>query len=139
MQIRKILGIALAAALVGSTAIVSMVPASAAEFEPAGHTFGVIGGFNEWGGDVAMTDEDGDGVYEAEVDVVGTYEFKIRADGAWEYSWGVYEADYDRTQNSQTNCSATASTSESPAYGIVPTEQKDLAPTPHDSLPYKPI
>ena len=72
--------------------------------------FGVIGGFNNWASDIAeMTDEDGDGVYEAVVEGVdaGTYEFKVRADGAWDYSWGVYEAEYDRTQNSQTNCNVT--------------------------------
>ena len=73
-------------------------------------TLGVIGGFNSWASDIAeMTDEDGDGVYEAVVEGVdaGTYDFKVRADGAWDYSWGVYEAEYDRTQNSQTNCNVT--------------------------------
>ena len=63
-------------------------------------TLGVIGGFNSWASDIAeMTDEDGDGVYEAVVEGVdaGTYDFKVRADGAWDYSWGVYEAEYDRT------------------------------------------
>ena len=107
MQVKKILGIALAAALVGSIAVVAMPTAYAAEFEPSGHTFGVIGGFNSWGGDVAMTDDDGDGVYTGVVTTTGTYEFKVRADGAWDYSWGDYEAEYDRTQNSQTNFNVT--------------------------------
>ena len=111
---RKILSVALCTSLMAGTGAIApaILPGGsmnvrAAEFEPMYHTFGVIGGFNNWSGDVAMTDDDGDGVYEAVIDVVGTYEFKVRADGAWEYSWGEYEYDYDRTQNSQTNCSAT--------------------------------
>lgn len=77
-------------------------------------TLGVIGAFNGWSADEAMTDEDGDGVYEATITITGesesadhpgTTEFKIRADGAWDFSWGEYEVDNDRTQNSQTNCS----------------------------------
>ncbi len=68
MQTKKILGIALCAAMVGSIVTVAATSASAAPaFVPAEHTFGVIGGFNDWGGDVAMTDDDGDGIYEATV------------------------------------------------------------------------
>ena len=91
-----------------SMAVVPSVSVSAARnFVASEHTFGVIGGFNSWSGDVFMTDADGDGIYEAEIDVAGSYEFKVRADGAWDYSWGMYEEVYDRTQNSQTNCKAT--------------------------------
>lgn len=67
------------------------------------HIFGVIGGFNEWSGDVVMT-EVADGIYAANIgDLERGTEFKVRTDGQWNYSWAVYEADYDRTQNSQTN------------------------------------
>ena len=64
---------------------------------------GVIGGFNDWESDIAeMTDDDGDGIYVGVIKDVpaGEYDFKVRADGAWDISWGVYEPDYDRTQNS---------------------------------------
>ena len=112
MQTKKIIGIALAAALVGSMAAVAATSVSAvdsveADFSLEGHSVGIIGGFNSWGSDIAeMTDADGDGVYVGVVNNVaaGDTEFKIRLDGAWDYSWGEYEADYDRTFNSQTNC-----------------------------------
>lgn len=113
MQTKKIIGIALAAALVGSMAAVAATSVSAvdsvdADFSLEGHSVGIIGGFNSWGSDIAeMTDADGDGVYVGVVNNVaaGDTEFKIRLDGAWDYSWGVYEPDYERTFNSQTNCS----------------------------------
>ena len=68
-----------------------------------------------WGkvDDVAMTDADQDGVFEGAFKVKvtanmltenGDIEFKVRADSKWDDSWGEYEADYDRTFNSQTNC-----------------------------------
>ena len=115
MYKKKIIGIALIAAMVSSMAATSV---SARDFIPddevadyfSNHTIGVIGGFNGWASDVAkLTDEDGDGIYTAVVENVepGTYEFKVRADEAWDDSWGEYEADYDRTFNSQTNCSIT--------------------------------
>ena len=112
MQTKKIIGIALAAALVGSMAAVAAASVSAAGvvepgFSLEGHSVGIIGGFNGWSSDIAeMTDDDGDGVYVGVVNNVaaGDTEFKIRLDGAWDYSWGEYEADYDRTFNSQTNC-----------------------------------
>lgn len=34
----------------------------------------------------------------------GEQQFKVRADNDWTESYGVYEKDYDRTNNSQTNC-----------------------------------
>jgi len=114
MQTKKIIGIALAAALVGSMAAVAAASVSAAGvvepgFSLEGHSVGIIGGFNGWSSDIAeMTDDDGDGVYVGVVNNVaaGDTEFKIRLDGddAWTYSWGEYEADYDRTFDSQTNC-----------------------------------
>lgn len=37
----------------------------------------------------------------------GEQQFKVRANSSWDESYGVYEPDYDRTNNSQTNCSTT--------------------------------
>ncbi len=74
------------------------------------HTLGIIGGFNGWTSDIApMTNPDGDGIYVGVVKDVpkGDYEFKVRADEAWEDSWGEYEEEWDRTMNSWTNCSVT--------------------------------
>ena len=134
MQTKKILGIALCAAMVGSIVTVAATSASAAPaFVPAEHTFGVIGGFNDWGGDVAMTDDDGDGIYEATVDAAGSYEFKVRADGAWDYSWGAYEEEYDRTQNSQKNCSVTVEEGQKLVVKLDTTKVDDAAKANADS------
>ena len=54
---------------------------------PGDHTYGVIGSFNEWGADVAM-EEAGDNKWTAEVELTEGAEFKVRADGAWDFSWG---------------------------------------------------
>ena len=60
-------------------------------FVPADHTFGVVGSFEAsgWadGKDVAMT-ADGDNKWTAEVTLVKDNEFKVRADGKWDDSWG---------------------------------------------------
>ncbi|MGN1457514.1 MAG: hypothetical protein ACI4XP_06125, partial [Acutalibacteraceae bacterium] len=114
---RKIFAVALSAALVGSMATVAAVSVSAAgpissEQVKNEHTVGITGGFAQceyWTKDIAMTDPDGDGVYTAVIsgEDVGSYDFKVRLDGGWDYNWGDYEwLDYeiDRTQNSQTNC-----------------------------------
>ncbi len=132
-QAKKMIGIALAAALVGSMAAVAATSSASAKTVSDFGSFGVIGGFNNWAADVAMTDEDGDGVYEAEVTETGTYEFKVRADGAWDYSWGVYEEEYDRTQNSQTNCSATVGDGQKLVVKLDTTKVDDAATANADS------
>ena len=132
----KLLSVVLSTAIIGGMgALVPLggITASAAEFSPPGHSFGVIGGFNEWAGDMPMTDPDGDGVYEATVDVVGTYEFRVRADNSWDYSWGVYEPDYDRTQNSQTNFSATVKEDQKLIVRLDTTKVDDAAKANPDS------
>ena len=116
MQTKKILAIALAAAMVGSIATVTSMTAFAGreELDSAeelatyfeDHTVGVVGSITGWGAidDIAMTDEDGDGVYTAEFRAnitddmladkeAGTIQFKVRADGAWDDSWGDYDED----------------------------------------------
>ena len=72
----------------------------------SGRTYGVVGSFNNWSNDVPLEDKYGIGIYYGTVKDLpaGEYEYKVRADGAWAMSWGAYEAEYDRTQNSQINC-----------------------------------
>ena len=124
MQTKKIIGVALVAGLVSTMAAVSVaardeIPADEVATYFNNHKIGIVGGFTNWGNpdettgavipDVQMTDADGDGIFVGVVRNVtaGDYEFKVRADSAWDDSWGEYEADYDRTMNSQTNCKVT--------------------------------
>ena len=116
MQTKKILGIALAAALVGSMATVAV---SARDAMDAGeeatyfdsHTIGIVGSMTSWGEqpDIAMKDVNGNGTYIGVVRnlAAGDYDFKVRANSSWDDSWGEYEPDYERTFNSQTNCHVT--------------------------------
>ena len=133
MNKSRILSVALTAAMVASVAAVSTIGASAATLTTADqindgtHTVGIVGGFNGWAadGEVAMTDDDGDGVYEGTISVPevkadmltdGKVEFKVRLDASWDNSWGDYDTkhtddtsdDDDRTENSQTNCAVAA-------------------------------
>lgn len=110
---KKALSILLAGATVASVVVASTASASAVyeDFETEGATYGVIGDFNTWEGDVALTDEDGDGLYTATVSVPVPEEgasstYKVRANGGWDYSWGAANAD-GVTANSQDNCSFT--------------------------------
>ncbi len=57
------------------------------QYVPAEHTYGIIGGFNDWGGDVAM-EAAGDNAWAGEVELTAGTEFKVRADADWTYSWG---------------------------------------------------
>ena len=118
MNKSKILSVALTAAVVASVAAVSTSASALTSAEVKDHSVGITGAFpacEEWTKDIAMTDDNNDGIYEAEIKDVpaGDYEFKVRLDGAWDASWGEYEwkdasgADADRTQNSQTNCKVT--------------------------------
>lgn len=138
MKSSKTLGIILTSALVASVAATAAVSVSAGGItnisQIKDHQVGIVGSFNGWKDDVAMTDSDGDGIYEAVLDVVakdgeggnmvdaqadtgdGTGKkesrgfkaitFKVRLDGSWDDSWGDYEASYVRTYNSQTDCAA---------------------------------
>lgn len=56
---------------------------------PGDHTYGVIGSFegSGWATDAAMT-ASGDKTWTAEVTLAAGNEFKVRADGAWDNSWG---------------------------------------------------
>ena len=132
MKKSKILGIALAAAMITSAASMTAFAKMAESADIASCTVGISGSFCGWGqkgeADTPMTDEDGDGVYEGTIvidsvtaDMIteamtddGTstavsrgfsgVQFKVRTNGNWDDSWGEFEAAYNRTYNSQTNC-----------------------------------
>ena len=59
------------------------------EWVAGDHSYGVIGSFagSEWNTDVPM-EANGENSWTAEVELKAGDEFKVRADGAWDYSWG---------------------------------------------------
>ena len=76
MQTKKLIGISLAAALVASTAAISVNAIVDDVSKIKDHSVGIVGSFNQWGGtdeapipDVPMTDDDGDGIYEGTVTI----------------------------------------------------------------------
>lgn len=153
MRKSKILGIALAAAMVSSIAVTAAFSASATVTTDGGivdETVGITGSFAKWGNpdketgevikDIEMTNNNGvwegmieidsvteDMLGEATTDAgpaTGTIprpgfegkkcvQFKVRTNNAWDNSWGDYEAAYDRTNNSQTNCAVPAEVGQS--------------------------
>ena len=134
MKKSKILGIALAAALITSAASMTAFAKMTESSEISGLSLGITGSFCNWGNsgetDVPMTDADGDGVYEGTFEVGVTEDmiqeattddgtnivsrgfsgvkFKVRTNGSWGDSWGEFEEAYNRTYNSQTDCCAEA-------------------------------
>ena len=115
MQTRKLISIALVAALVSTVTAVSVaaretIPTEEWDGYASKHTFSVIGTLNgTWDTDTELTDEDGDGIYEAVIEDVapGTYEFKVRADKDWADSWAAYDEDAEAAYNNQVNNSIT--------------------------------
>ena len=104
---KKLLAVLLTSAMVGSVAMTAVTSAAAYDNDfgrPSDHTFGVIGGFTFWNEDIDMTDDDGDGIYQATVTSFeeGYGEFKVRADHDWAYNWGDYDPDYDTTMGTRT-------------------------------------
>ncbi|MCR5664013.1 MAG: glycogen-binding domain-containing protein [Oscillospiraceae bacterium] len=57
------------------------------EWIPGDHTYGIIGGFNGWAEDVAMEAGEND-TWTGEVELTAGEQFKVRADGVWDNSWG---------------------------------------------------
>ena len=131
MKKSKILGIALAAAMITSAASMTAFAKMAESADIKSCTVGITGSFCGWGdngeADTPMTDDDGDGVYEGTIVIDSVAEnmiseamtdngsesvsrgfsgvqFKIRTNGNWDDSWGDFEEAYNRTYNSQTNC-----------------------------------
>lgn len=106
--LRKLLALTLSSALALSAFSAAATTVFAAEsygedgsggIAAAEHTFSVIGQFNNWNGDVTMTDDDGDGVYEAVLEDIskGNTELKVRMDYDWETSWGYTDEDGNST------------------------------------------
>ncbi len=129
MRKSKILATVVSSALVASVAATAAISVSAIKAEDmSSHKVGIVGSFNDWSkdGEVWMTENNG--VWEGTVDIpevtdtmvvdattddgsggqiprgIKGITFKVRLDGDWGDSWGDYEAAYDRTLNSQTNC-----------------------------------
>ena len=111
MYKKKIIGIALIAAMVGSMAAVSVSAREAFDGDDTidnyfeNHTVGIVGSMTGWGSsaDTPMTDADGDGIYVGVYKDLpaGDHEFKVRADndGSWTDAWGMYDEEHDRTKN----------------------------------------
>jgi len=62
--------------------------------EPAATTYSIIGDFNEWNGDVDMTEESGVWTGYLNVTAEGGTTFKIRKDYDWAVSYGATEKNY---------------------------------------------
>lgn len=109
----KVLSVVLAGALVASMGAI----AASATVDLSSDSIGIAGAYNNWGNadeagnvqkDNVMTDDDGDGIFEGEfvvVDAETGLEFKVRANNAWDDSWGVADED-GLTWNSQVNLKA---------------------------------
>lgn len=155
MKKSKILGIALAAAMITSISAISVSAIESAEVKD--HFVGLTGSFNGWGNDdVEMTDADGDGIYEGTISIPSVSEdmileattdpgdgnpvsrgfsgvqFKVRLDHAWDLSWGDFEEAYVRTENSQTNCCVKAQAGQSLTIKVKFDTTKSCAP---DDIP----
>ena len=91
----------------GETLKIVQDPSAPEEPEKEASPYSIIGSMTDWKSDIPMYDQ-GEGKFAGSFTVdAGTYEFKVRKDADWLLSWGVYEPDYDRTQNSQTNVKVT--------------------------------
>lgn len=78
---------------VATVAMVMMMCTSVFAFD----TYEVMGGFNGWGEPgIAMSDADGDGIWEAVIDIAEAtdkLEVKVRADSDWNSAWGAAKDD----------------------------------------------
>jgi hypothetical protein len=63
------------------------------EWSTLATTWGVIGGFNNWGGDQAMTYDAVNGVFTTTFDITAATEFKFRANAGWSLNYGDTGAD----------------------------------------------
>ncbi len=128
MRNSKILKVAICSALVASLTAVTAISVSASDasdkITSEGHTVGVSGTFTNWeaGKDIPMNDDDGDGVWEAMVDIPSVeadwitdwnkddkptgeqhFQFKVRLDNSWDVNWATYEPEHVRVLDSQCN------------------------------------
>ncbi len=68
-------------------------------------TWSIIGGFNDWGGDVVMTYDEGNHCLTADVDFATDTEFKFRRDADWGVNFG---GSFDALEQDGPNLNATA-------------------------------
>ena len=62
------------------------------------HTYGLIGTFNSWGGDVAMSQVGEQLVWKKTgLELAANAELKVRADGEWDNSWGFAQLDAEHS------------------------------------------
>ena len=107
---RKVLAVTLSAVTLlgtGFTTAGGFVGTNAAVSAANASKYGIVGNMTAWGAsnDFPMYETE-PGIYVGKTDVLSAgeyYEFKVRADEVWLDCWGVYEEDYNRTYNSQTN------------------------------------
>ena len=101
---RKLSAIGLAAAVAGTMAAAAAAPVSAADYfgDARDHTYSIIGCFNHWQNGISL-DSYCYGKFNTFLTFApGTYSFKIQADDAPDYTWGMYEPDNDGTLGSST-------------------------------------
>jgi len=92
--------------------------------------YSIIGSMSDWTGDIPMYIYTDPAMIMGHFTVEpGTYEFKVRKNASWDDSWGVYEPDYDRTYNSQTNCSVKV-TATTTVYVLLDTSGEDMETWP---------
>lgn len=129
MRNSKVLKVAVCSALAASLVATAALSVSASEatdkIKNEGHTVGVSGCFTNWeaGKDIPMNDDDGDGIWEAMIDLPSVDEswimdwnkddkptgekhvqFKVRLDGTtWDNNWATYEPKNCRVFDSQCN------------------------------------
>lgn len=131
MRKSRILKVAICSALVASLAATTAITAFAADevnniADIKGHKVGVCGVFTGWGNtgieDIPMNDDDGDGIWTADVDLESVdaewitewmkddkptgeqhIQFKVRLDDEWKVNWATYEPDHSRVFDSQCN------------------------------------
>lgn len=91
------------------------------EFVPSEHTYGVIGSFegSGWGTDVAMEKQAEADVWAATVTLAEGDEFKIRADGAWDISWGFAALDAEDSEDCFTDNGGNIKTSRAGTFGVL--------------------
>jgi hypothetical protein len=66
---------------------------TAMEWSTLATTWGIIGGFNGWGGDQAMTYDVANGVWTTTFDITSATELKFRANAGWSLNYGDTGAD----------------------------------------------
>lgn len=119
-NLKKMLALSLALCMASASAATARAFDNHSKIQE--HTIGFVGSFNQWENDIALTDEDGDGIYTGEIEIdsvqkemLTSYydedeyiELKVRLDGEDSESWGDYDFDKNMTYQSSRNISLNA-------------------------------